>query len=157
MLVHQLLEFREVAVGIGAGHRRHQVVDDRGVGPALGLGALAGIVDDERVDQRQVAEHRVGRARGGQAQSLAGQPFQRAVLAQMHDGVGTELVRQPPVGREVMVARRQGRVVVDRDRVLAEAARRLDRQHDVAEAQAGQHDARSRRRRASPAAAPTPR
>ena len=34
----------------------------RGVRPALGLGALAGVVDQERVDQRQVAQRGVGAA-----------------------------------------------------------------------------------------------
>ncbi len=140
VFVQQLLELGQIAVGVGAGHGRHEMVDDRGVRPALGLGALAGVVDDERVDQRQIAEHGIRRARRRQAQSLTGQPFQRAVLAQMHDGMGAELVRQPPVRGEVMVARCEGRVVVDGDRILAEAARRLDGEHDVAEAQARQHD-----------------
>ena len=36
--------------------------------------------------------------------------------------------------------RRQVGIVVDRDRVLAEAARRLDHQHHMAEPQAGEHD-----------------
>ena len=62
VLVEQLLEPGDVAVGLGPGHRRDEVVDERGVRPALGLGALAGVVDQERVDQRQVAERRVGAA-----------------------------------------------------------------------------------------------
>ena len=62
VLVQQLLQPGDVAVGLGPGHRRHQVIDDRGVGPALGLGALAGIVDQERVDQRHRADRRVGAA-----------------------------------------------------------------------------------------------
>ena len=63
VLVEQLLQPGDVAVGLGAGHRRHQVVDQRGVRPALGLRALARVVDQERVDQRQVAERGVGAAR----------------------------------------------------------------------------------------------
>jgi len=54
--------------------------------------------------------------------------------------VGPELLAQPGVRREVVVARRQVRVVVDRNRVLAETARRLDHQHDIAVLQGGQHD-----------------
>ena len=61
VFVQQLLQLGQLAVGVGAGHRRHQVVDDGGVAAALGLGALAGVVDDERVDQRQLAEDRVRR------------------------------------------------------------------------------------------------
>ena len=98
VLVEQLLEPGDVAVGLGTRHRRDQVVDQHGVGPALGLGALPGIVDQERVDQRQVAERGVGAARRGHAQRLAGQPLQVAVLAEVHDGVGAETVVDPATG-----------------------------------------------------------
>ena len=140
VLVEQLLQLGHLAVGVGPGHRRHQVVDDHRVRAALGLGPLPRVVDDERVHQRQVAEHRVRRALRRQAESLAGQPLQRPVLAQVHDRVGAEVLRQPPVRRQVVMRRRQVGIVVDRDRVLAEAARRLDHQHHVAEPQAGEHD-----------------
>ncbi len=139
VLVQQLFQPGDVAVGLRAGHRRHQVVDDGGVGAPLGLRPLARVVDQERVDQRQVAQRRVGGAGGRQRGVLAGQPLQRAVLAEVDDGVGAEAVLQPAVRGQVVVARRQLRVVVDRHRVLAEAARRLDQQHDVAGGQSGQH------------------
>ena len=115
VLVQQLLQPGQVAVGLGAGHRRHQVIDDRGVRAALGLRALARVVDQERVDQRQVAQRRVGPARGRHAEVLARQPLQVAVLAHVHDGVRAEALLQPAVGGQVVVARRQLRVVVDRD------------------------------------------
>ena len=92
VLVEQLFEAGDVAVGFGAGHRRDEVVDQHGVGAALGLGALARVVDQERVDQRQVAERGVGAAGRRHAQRLAGQPLQVAVLAEVHDGVGAETV-----------------------------------------------------------------
>ena len=69
VLVEELLEPRDVAVGLGAGHRRDQVVDERGVRAALGLRALARVVDQERVDQRQVAERGVGAARRAHARA----------------------------------------------------------------------------------------
>ncbi len=84
VLIEELLEFRDVAVGFGARHRRDEVIDEGGVCPALGLGALARIVDQERIDQRQIAQGRVGAACRAHAERLAGQPFQVAVLAQMH-------------------------------------------------------------------------
>ena len=145
VLVEQLLEPRDVAVGLGPGHRRDEVVDERGVRAALGLRPLARVVDQERVDQRQVAERRVGPAGGGHPQRLAGQPLEVAVLAEVHDRVRAEAALalrrgEPAVRAEVVVARRQVRVVVDRDRVLAEAARRLHDQHDVAAAQGGDDD-----------------
>ena len=140
VLIQQLLELGHLAVGVGAGHRRHQVVDDHRVPAPLGLGPLPRVVDDERVHQRQVTEHRVRRALRAQAEPLAGQPLQRAVLAQVDDGVGAEVPGQPAVRGQVVVRRRQVGVVVDGHRVLAEPAWRLDHQHHVPEAQAGQHD-----------------
>lgn len=98
------------------------------------------IVDQERVDQREVADGGVGRAGRRQPGVLAGQPFHRAVLAQVDDGVGAEAVLHPPVRREVVVRRRHVRIVVDRHRVLAEPAGRLDHQHHVAGLQGGEHD-----------------
>ena len=109
VLVEQLLQPGHVVVGVGPGHRREQVVDDGGVGPALGLGAFARVVDDERVDEREVAEGHVGPAPGGQPHALSGQPFQGAVLAHVHDGVGPEALVQPPVEGEVVVRRREVR------------------------------------------------
>ena len=160
VLVEQLLEAGDVAVRLGARHRRHQVVDDRGVRAALGLRPLAGVVDQERVDQRQVAQHGVGGACRGERGVLPGQPLQRAVLAEVDQRVRAEtagLLRrlQPAVRREVVVARGEVGVVVDRDRVLPEAARRLDQQHDVAGAQRRQHQlavvvAEQRARRGTP-------
>jgi hypothetical protein len=145
VLVEELLQARDVAVGVRAGHRRHEVVDEGGVDAALGLGALARVVDQERVDQRQVAEGGVGAAGGGQARVLAGQPLQVAVLAEVDHRVGAETAvvgagGDPAVGGQVVVRGRQVRVVVDRDRVLAEAARRLDEDQQVAEAQGREDD-----------------
>ena len=91
VLVEQLLQSRDVPVGFGAGHRWNEVVDQRGVGAALGLGALPRVVDQKRVDQRQVAQRGVGAARRGHAERLAGQPLQVAVLAEVHDGVRAEI------------------------------------------------------------------
>ena len=62
VLVEQLLELGHLVVGLRPRHRRHQVVDDGGVPAPLGLAALAGVVDDEGVEQRQVAEHGIGGA-----------------------------------------------------------------------------------------------
>ena len=106
----------------------------------LGLGALAWVVDQERIDQRQIAQRGVGSARRRHAQRFARQPFQVAVLAQVNDGVRTESGFQPPVGGQVVVAGRQVRVVVDGDRVLAETPRRLHNQHQIAGLHCGDHD-----------------
>nr|BFE68960.1 hypothetical protein GCM10020092_022610 [Actinoplanes digitatis] len=140
VLVEQLLEPGDVAVGLGAGHRRDQVVDEGGVRAPFRLCPLTRVVDQERVNQRQVAERRVGAVRGGHADVLAGQPFEVAVLADVHDRVRAEAVGQPPVRGQIVVARRQVGVVIDGDRVGAEAARRLHHDDDVLPAQRGEDD-----------------
>ena len=138
--VEQALEPGGVVVGVGPGHRRRQVVDDHGVGAALGLGALARIVHHERVQQRQVAERGVGHARRRRPDPLARHPLQRPVLAEVDDGVGAVAVLQPAVEREVVVGRRQVGVVVGADRVVAEPAGRLDGDDGGAEVQPGEHE-----------------
>ena len=140
VLVQQLFQTRDIAVGFGPGHRRDEVVDEGGVGTAFGLRALSRVVDEERVDQRQVAERGVGAARRRHAQRLTRQPLQVPVLAKVHDGVGTEHGVEPVVGGQIVMAGRQIGVVVDRDRVLPEAARRLDHEHDVARLHRRDHD-----------------
>ena len=62
------------------------------------------------------------------------------MLAEVDHRVGAELPLQPAVGGQVVVRRRKIGVVVDRDRVLAEAARRLDQDHHVAGLQRGRDD-----------------
>jgi hypothetical protein len=60
VLVDQPRQLVQPTIGVGGGHRRRQVIDDDGVGAALGLGALARVVDDERVHQREVVKEQVG-------------------------------------------------------------------------------------------------
>ena len=140
VLVEQLFQLGDVAVRLGPRHGRHEVVDDRRVRTSLGLRALARVVDEERVDEREVADRGVGRARRREGRVLAGQPLHRTVLAEVDDGMGAETLLDPAVRGEVVVRRRQVGVVVDRDRVLAEAARGLDEHHHVAGLQRGEHD-----------------
>ena len=125
------------AVAAGAGQRRGQVVDDHRLGAALGLRALAGIVDDERIEMRQWRQHRLGEALGRQRQRLPRQPFERAVLAEMDYRVGAEILGEPGIGGEIAVRRHQCRIVLGRLRIDVVAARRLDQHRDIAGAEAG--------------------
>ncbi len=140
VLVHQLGQLRQRAVGVGGGHRRCQVVDDHRVRAALGLRAFARVVEDERVEQRQIAQQRIGEAGFRYADALARQPLQRAVLADVDDGVRPPFVAQPAVERVVVVRGRQVGGVVDRVRIHAVAARRLQRDEGVAVFHAREHE-----------------
>jgi len=72
VLIEELLEASDVAVGLRTGHRRDQMVHDRRVGAPLGLGALPGVVDQERIEQGQVAQDGVGAALRGEGGVLPG-------------------------------------------------------------------------------------
>ena len=137
MLVHELLQPGDVAVGVSGGHGRDEVVDDGGVGAAFGLGALTGVVDDERIEERYVVQGHLGIAGLGETDALARQPFQGAVLADVYHGIGLENVTDPAVVGDVVVCRREIRVVVDRNRVLAETARGLQAHENVAHGNSG--------------------
>ncbi|MNZ51945.1 hypothetical protein D3C78_697770 [compost metagenome] len=139
VLVGQQFQVTQGPIGFGAGQRRHQVVDDHRLGAALGLGTLARVVDDERVDVRQRAEQGVRPAAVGQADALARQPFQVAVLADMDQRIGGKAVTQPEVERQVSVRRHQVGVMVDRALVQLVTTGRLDADEGQAVAQAGDH------------------
>ena len=87
VLVDEALEVGEGAVGLRPGEGRGQVVDDDGLGAALRLRPLPRVVDDERVDVGERAERRLRKARRGEGEGLARQPFEVPVLSHVHDGV----------------------------------------------------------------------
>ncbi|MNI22304.1 hypothetical protein D3C73_758560 [compost metagenome] len=101
ILVGQQLQVAQRPVGFCSGQRWHQVINDHCLRAPLGLGALARIVDDERVDIGQRPEQRVRPAVFRQANALARQPFEIAVLANVNHTVRTVGVAQPEVERQV--------------------------------------------------------
>ena len=158
VLVEQLLELGQLVVGLGAHHRRHEVVDDHGVGAALGLHALAGVVDDERVEERHVRPaRRRARTRRPSPRPLPGSHSSVPCLPRWTIASAPQDGAQPAVGGEVVVRRRELGVVVDRrpgsrrSRAAAGWRRRRCR--------AAGRRARGRRRRRTtrPAAGPTSR
>ena len=136
------------------------MVDDHRPRPALGLGTLAGIVDDEGIKVGQGAQRRLGEAIGRQRQRLARQPFQIAVLAHMDHRIGTKSVLKPGVEGQIIVRRRQIGVVIAGGGIDIVAARRLHRdryltetgcrQDEIAAMQAARHKERIGLRRAPP-------
>ena len=114
------------------------MIDDDGRRAALGLGAFAGIVDDEGVKMRQRPEGGFRITGGAHRQGLAGQPFQVAVFAHVDDTVGAEVFAQPGIKGQVAVGRHQVRVVIGGLRINVVAARRLQADDDIAAAE-GRH------------------
>ncbi|SLD08188.1 Uncharacterised protein [Mycobacteroides abscessus subsp. massiliense] len=60
VLIQQLLQTRDVPVGFGARHGRNEVIDKGRVSAPFGLSALPRVVDQERIDQRQIADRGIG-------------------------------------------------------------------------------------------------
>ena len=141
VLVHLALDLLQRAIGLGARHRRHQVIDDHGLGAPLGLAAFARVVDDEGVEVRQRAEDGVGPAGRAQRHALARQPFEVAVRADVHHRIDREGAAQPEVERQVVVRRHQVGVVVRRTQVHVASARGLDADKHMTQAQAGDREA----------------
>ena len=117
------------------------MVDYDRLSPPFGLRPLTGIVNDEWIEVRQGRKHGFREAFGRQGQRLSGEPFERAVLAQMNHGVGSELFGEPRICREIAVRRHQCRIVIGRFRVNVVAARRLDQHGDIAGAETGNGEA----------------
>ena len=80
--------------------------------PPLGLRRLAGVADDEGIDDRQRPGDHFGKAGRRQRHRLARQPFERAVRADMHQRMQAERLAQPEPEGDQRMARRQRRVVI---------------------------------------------
>ena len=62
VFIEQSFDFNRRAMGTSRGQRRRQMADADGGKTAFGLRGLAGIVDDEGIDQRHGAQQNLGRA-----------------------------------------------------------------------------------------------
>ena len=102
--------------------RRRQMPDGHRGDPALGLRGLARIADDEGIDHGQRPDHRLREAGRRERDRLAGQPFQRAVRAHVHERIGLCDVAQPQRRRRPAHG---AAAVLDRD--SRRAARRCGR------------------------------
>src|SRR4051812_33211500 len=83
---------------------------------------------------RDVSEYRIGQAIGRQARALARQPFEIAVLTEMHDRMQVEFAPKPEIECEIVMRRHQVGIVIAVLGVNIVAARRLHADDNVAEA-----------------------
>ena len=128
------LELERGAVRAGGDQRRRQMADRRRADPSLGLRRLAGIVDDERIDHRRRADEDLRRASTRQRDGLARQPFERAVRAELDEGVDPLAAREPEVEGDIGVARGKRQAVIVALATERVAPVRLDGDDQLAEA-----------------------
>ena len=137
IFVDQLFQVAQRPVAFGPAQGRRQVIDDDRAQAPLGLGAFAGVVDDERINIGQRPQGGLGVTFRRQRQGLARQPFQVSVLAHVANGVGVEMVTQPGVESEIVVRRHQVGAVVAFFRVDVIAPGRLQGDGDLAQTEGG--------------------
>ncbi|MCY1411359.1 hypothetical protein D9M71_267440 [compost metagenome] len=155
VLVGQQFQMAQRAVGLGPGQRRHQVVDNHRLGPSLGLGALARVIDNKGIDVGHRPKQCIRPALFGQAHALAWQPFQIAMLAHMYQRIGGKAVPQPKMKGQVTMGRNQVRVVINRAGVDLITARRLNADEGQPKTQPGNHHAAAAKHRVGFRLAPT--
>ena len=133
IFVDQALELARVAGKAAVDKRRRQMADGHAGDAALGLRGLARIADDERIDHRQRAGDDFRKAFRGERDRLAGQPFQRAMRAHVHERVDLRDVLQPQAERDQRMARRQWRIVIIGAPLRGAAAIGRQRDQELAE------------------------
>ena len=95
IFVDQALKLARIAGEAGGDERRRQMADGDAGDAALGLRGLARIADDEGIDHRQRPGDDFRKAVRRERHRLAGQPFQRAVRAHVHERVDLGDMLQP--------------------------------------------------------------
>ena len=127
IFVDQRFESAQRPIAFGAGQRRRQVVDDDRRRAALGLGALARIVDDEGIEMRQRPERRFP----GSSPPTAPAPCPAAIRDCRACPCGRRRARRSHRaarnGRRDSRAAAAGRAMIARLGIDVVAARRLDR------------------------------
>ena len=93
------------------GHRRRHMAQRYRSNAPFGLGRLAGIIDDKGINHRSWAKQHLGPTRIRQGHRFAGQPFQRAMRADMQQCMGV-LRPQPQIERHIAMTRSARQIVV---------------------------------------------
>ncbi len=132
IFVQKPLDFAKRGRRCGLDERRRVVADGDGGDAPLRLRGLAGIVDDEGIDHRHRPKERARRAGFRKRRRLAGQPFERAMRAEMDQRIDARLLAEPEIEGDVGVARRQVRIVIGGFAVRQMAALGLEADEEIA-------------------------
>ena len=135
VLINQSFEVAQRAIGFRAGQGWREVIYDHRLRTPLGLGAFAGVIDDEGVDMRHRPQNCLGQAAVTQGQGLARQPFQIAMLAHMYSCLCLLVMANPEIEGQIVMRRDKIGRMIGFHRINIIPARRLQAQSDLAEAQ----------------------
>ncbi len=139
ILLDDTFHLRQRAVQAGSTERRREMTDRDGGQPAFGLGRFARIVDDERVDDGNRPQHLLRPTFCRQGQRLAGQPFERAMRAEVDERIDLLFIAQPGIGGDIV------RVRLGRGVVISATAIGLQQDDDLAAAQMARRTIEQRR------------
>ena len=131
IFIHLRFQLGHDAMAVGLGHRRCQMINNDSCCAAFGLRPFSGVIDDERIEVRHRPQNGLGNAGRFQRQCFAGQPFEIAVLAEMHHRINAEFVAHPPIECEVIVRRHQIGRMIGRLGIDVVTARRLHGDNQV--------------------------
>ena len=142
VLVERLLKLLQLVESARKLHRRRKMADEARCAAALRLYALADNRDPVGIYVGQITERDVGIAFVRERRALARQPLQGAVRADVNNGVRPPQIAQPVIKADVVMRGRGVGRMQQLARLLAEAARRLHREKDIAVERAG-HEQRA--------------
>ena len=132
VFVKHLFDARGVVIELRMLQRRRQMADGDRAGAPLGLRGFAGVVDDERIDQRRRTKHRLRRAVLAEHRRFSREPFERAMRSQMNQHVDGAPMSQPQIKGDIVVTRRRFGVVIGLAPRRSRAAIRLQRYDELA-------------------------
>ena len=136
-----VLQLQQSLVKPGLRQRRGQVRHGDRVRAALGQRGFRRVVGGIKVDIGQPADQPVGPAARPHARLLARHEFQRAMHAEMQQGIGPEILAQPAVKGGEGMGRGKALLEQKAHRVAFIAEDRLNADHHLAELRAQHEDA----------------
>jgi hypothetical protein len=130
----QGLEFGKTLVEPGLRERRGHVADQGGAAAALGDQALGRVIGGVKVEVGKVADQPLGPAIAAEPGLFAGHEFERAMGAEVKNGVGGEILPQPAVKGRESVGRREAALEEQPHRIALIAEGWLDADEQLSKA-----------------------
>ena len=132
VFVHELFQLLQLVIHPRLCLRCRQMLNQAGSAAALRLNALAGNSDVVRINIRKISQRQIRVAAAVKAGVFARQPFQAAMRTDMRNSVCLPHIAYPTIEGQILMRRRNVRIVVNLFRVLTKATRRLHGYENIA-------------------------
>ena len=131
VLIHRLLELRQLLIRPCLFHGCREMIHEAGSAAPLRLDAFPRDRHMVGIDIRQASQSQIGIAPSIEPRAFPRKPFQISMRPDMNDGIRPPHITNPLIVGEILVRRRDERIVIDLLRIEAIAARRLHRKEDM--------------------------